>query len=84
MGGLIKREDVFRELAYAAPEQMADGEWLALTISKIPTAEKSGNWVDGRGEPIDDLFSVICSECGEWSEYRTKYCPHCGALMEGK
>lgn len=36
---------------------------------------RRGKWEDG--------YSVVfCSVCGEQSEWRTPYCPMCGAKME--
>ena len=33
-----------------------------------------GKWFGGK-------YSVLCSECGNWSEKRTHYCAKCGAEM---
>lgn len=48
------------------------GEWLL-----IPTKEK-------------DIYKCLCSECGKFGVLTTeankpimKYCPHCGAKMDG-
>lgn len=43
-----------------------------------------GEWTNKGGEPIKDKFSVYCSKCKEWSEYRTDFCPNCGAEMMTK
>lgn len=42
---------------------------------------RHGKWVNENGEPIGDSYSVYCSECERWSEYRTSYCPHCGSKI---
>lgn len=26
---------------------------------------------------------VLCSKCGDWNTYEAKYCPNCGAKMDG-
>lgn len=44
---------------------------------------KRGHWTDTAGKPNDSQYSLYCSECDEWSEYRSRYCPNCGALMAG-
>ena len=28
-----------------------------------------------------DMKRGLCSNCGEWSDGKPKYCPHCGAFM---
>ena len=44
-----------------------------------------GEWIDSQGRPMRlyESYSANCSACGEWSEYLTEYCPHCGARMKG-
>ena len=44
-----------------------------------------GKWIDSQGRPMRlyESYSANCSACGEWSEYLTEYCPHCGARMKG-
>ena len=47
-------------------------------IDKIPAADvvpvRRGEWEDGHSV-------VFCSVCGEQSEWKTPYCPYCGAKM---
>ena len=59
---------------------------------------RHGRWMDENKNPVpwDECnskcpsHSAYCSECGEWltasDEYPVTglYCPHCGALMDGK
>ena len=45
---------------------------------------KCGEWVDSNGNPTREMYSAYCSACGEWSEYLTDYCGHCGAYMRGE
>ena len=53
-------------------------------VKDAPTIEpKQGVWVNSEGFPITDKYSVYCDQCGNWSEYRTDYCPNCGARMKG-
>ena len=57
-------------------------EW----IDKFPSADRpQGEWIDSQGRPMRlyESYSANCSACGEWSEYLTEYCPHCGAKMKG-
>ena len=47
-------------------------------IREIPAADvapvRRGEWEDGHSV-------VFCSVCGEQSEWKTPYCPMCGAKM---
>ena len=58
-------------------------------IDKQPTADvepvRHGHWIEKVEEIMTDLFLVYaCSECGVESHRQEKYCPHCGAKMDGK
>lgn len=54
--------------------------------------QKKGEWIDG-GWCGDWAWETdgrgccwhqwICSECGDYSRRRTKFCPNCGADMRG-
>lgn len=39
---------------------------------------KNGHWID------IDFDTSICSVCKKPQEYETKYCPNCGAKMDGE
>ena len=52
-------------------------------IMRFPSTDRTGNWLEGNGKPAEGLHDVYCSECGEMSEYRSSFCPHCGADMRG-
>ena len=58
-------------------------KYVADGLMELPD-RKYGEWVDGDGMPSKAMFSVYCSECGNWSEYRSDYCGSCGAIMKGK
>ena len=53
-------------------------------IDEQPSADvqevKHGHWK----QRMSTLTSVKCSECGTYHEYDTRYCPHCGARMDGE
>ena len=61
----------------SASAGMAESIRTAITLRE----PKKGKWVDAHGNPIKDAYSVYCNACGEWSEYRTDFCPNCGADM---
>ncbi len=47
-------------------------------ISMIPSAEKTGKWIDHQ---LDRWVYAKCSECGSVHDVRSNYCPSCGARM---
>ena len=58
------------------------------TILKLPSAEpiRHGEWLKMDGSyKFDKNAYAKCSVCGgvEFLGYRKKYCPNCGAKMEG-
>lgn len=56
---------------------------LINRISNAPTVDAvevvHGRWTYTEGEY--EVY-MICSECGWESDFRTNYCPHCGAKMD--
>lgn len=53
---------------------------MADRLDTIPTAEKECD----KGHWIDITFDAsMCSVCQTTQEYETKYCPECGAKMDG-
>ena len=53
-------------------------------IKALEQEPKRGHWTDEAGKPSDEQYSLYCSECKAWSEYRDRYCPNCGARMEAE
>ncbi len=53
-------------------------------IKGIPAASvaevRHGRWV--RDKWPSGTHKLICSECGEWSGKKSRYCPSCGARMD--
>lgn len=49
-------------------------------LDTMPVVEerKHGHWED------IDLDTSICSVCKNPQEYETRYCPECGAIMDGE
>lgn len=65
-----------------------DRDWLKKCIDEAPTIEaepvRHRRWLNRRFGSTD----VICSECCTLetvrdSNYKTNYCPNCGAKMDG-
>ena len=57
---------------------------VEVTIDNQPNADVV-EVVHGRWTYMDGEYEIymICSECGWDSDFRTDYCPNCGAKMEG-
>ena len=65
-------------------------------IEDVPTADvaevKHGEWIDLHDENVLYEQTYKCSACGEWfvieagtpKENGYKYCPNCGARMDGE
>ena len=93
-GDLISRTKLFNKLAtvQAPPEA---NEYKAEVYKIIQSMEidaiinvmeagdeETGQWQTEDGRKSKAEYSVYCSKCGSWSEYRTKYCGNCGSLMK--
>lgn len=55
---------------------------LKHTSAETEHDHKDGQWQTEDGRKTKAEYSVYCSKCGSWSEYRTKYCGSCGSLMK--
>ena len=78
---------------YASPEMAWDRLDIVHKINEIPTIEeRKGKWIRETKHYKDSeqefyYYEERCSECGTkrkigWAEVR--YCPNCGAKMEGE
>lgn len=92
MSDYIKREDAI-ELAKDSQADLAlegDNQSFAEELESIPSADvapvRHGRWEGCKGD-------ITCSACGEYAlydsediemQYRTLYCPFCGAKMDGR
>lgn len=68
---------------------ISDGEYCGyctedVNLGSIPAADvaevRHGRWV--RDKWPSGTHKLICSECGEWSGKKSRYCPSCGARMD--
>ena len=94
---LISRAALLKDLSYCAPELWHDEEYIKAKIMKqhivdaVPVVH--GRWVKMTGMmPPEYHGHYECSECGwhmkglrnSWTrEEEMKYCPNCGARMDG-
>lgn len=73
-----------RELHGWMPNDKSHELWQKIKDApSVTPTERTGEWVNSKGEPVDDRYSVYCSRCKAWSEYRDIYCGNCGAKMGG-
>ena len=86
---LIDREKLVHKMFYVEEKSGGHGWVVALEdISKAPTVDAvevvHGRWINTEEKP--HLF-YRCSECGDKWSYgvmlHCKYCPNCGAKMDG-
>lgn len=64
----------------------------ANDIMRFPTVDavKHGHWITKSNpnySPFDPCSSEelhICNQCGHESEFGTRFCPDCGAKMDGE
>lgn len=86
MAEYIKRETVINHLD-ACMDTIWKPEIVALKcfVEGIPAADvapvRHGKWMPFHAEFAGDI--QYCSVCEIGFAYRTSYCPHCGAVMDG-
>lgn len=88
----ISRSDaiaVVRKNHYRLQGKGMTEEVLIADLEALPSADRTGEWVDDKGRPYKGKpnGSCWCGKCGEWlvasDEYNvsTSYCPNCGVRM---
>lgn len=84
--------DKLQETIYKRVNNPAIRGWLNLLINEQPIADvkevKHGQWNTVLDESIlehynNDVDIFACSICGIKSKRPTKFCPFCGARMDG-
>lgn len=87
MAEYIMKEQAFAVLTDFPEESSPENIGLAFArkaIDSLPAAEvaevRHGRWV--RDKWPSGTHKLICSECGEWSGKKSRYCPSCGARMD--
>lgn len=65
-------------------------DWQAKCINEAPAVDaepvRYGEWSDYRINGYDGLHPIYetqCSLCGGYARFTYRYCPHCGARMDG-
>lgn len=82
MSDLIKRQDAIDACLNGCCACVGD---CVDEIKKLPSAQKTGKWINANDGKWNTCEILKCSACGEMDNrmYRTdNYCPNCGARME--
>ena len=94
MNDLISRKELLESIEKVSVKgNVLDDDWVYRFVQEFPSidAVKHGRWK----EVSDDMYAGggawICSSCHygfSWKAYsllpEEKYCPHCGAKMDGE
>ena len=95
MARYIDADDAAQRIMYYmshTPERCGEHYAYKAALKEIvgsPTANvaevKHGAWINGRyNDWKDNVYEEMCSVCGRYSqEYGKRYCPNCGAKMDG-
>lgn len=90
---LISRPALFETIRSDHPpfydgQDIAD--WQEKCIKEAPAVDaepvRHGEWSNYRINGYDGLHPVYetqCSLCGGYARFTYRYCPHCGARMDG-
>ena len=58
-------------------------EWAVNAVKELPTAQKTGKWIEHNPHKWGLGIVYECDQCGEEINCETSnYCPNCGAKME--
>ena len=89
----IERETLLEDLKLLAKYQQGERQQgilgVCVTIKNRPTADvvkvKHGVWrLETDEEMSNPMFKlVVCSVCNEKANHTYKFCPNCGAKMDG-
>lgn len=74
-GNHIPEYDNYYECGYNSGLSMAKA--IAINMEVAPV--KHGKWIHRK-----NWMQSVCSECSFESDAETKFCPNCGARMDGK
>ena len=91
-GDIISRQAAIRWVKtecnpYGKPTlEFESGKKVIEHLEQMPSAQperKKGKWIFKEDFRIVDGYDWKCDQCGSWQRYTSKYCPKCGARMEG-
>ena len=73
----LNNPDKNKAFGHDAIEIMAEVHYMPA--ADVPEV-RHGRWV--RDKWPSGTHKLICSECGEWSGKKSRYCPSCGTRMD--
>lgn len=84
MSDLIKRQDAQmavqdhynKDHGFRSYE---DGQRMLNRINALPSAQKTGHWIQAEDIPTE---YAVCTNCKGHGEFYMNYCWHCGSRME--
>ena len=90
MNDYIKREDAVEKIKVDCdrighvPKRVID--FFTLGMESVPSADvepiRHGYWI--RDLTYSYGIHYICSVCGKVKQWKSNYCPNCGAKMDGE
>lgn len=70
-------------VAFGFAKKYDEMDVIMEEIKAFAPQPKMGKWIMHRGYNADGFgIEYSCSECKEWEDEKSKYCPNCGAKME--
>lgn len=76
----IKSKKIYSEERHEYVVPVAEIDW---TISADVAPVRHGRWVKGKRNVLIHWHCSACRECYFLDVPNAKYCPHCGAKMDG-
>lgn len=88
MNDYIKREDTVEKIKADCgrfdhvPKRVVD--FFILGMESVPSADvvevRHGQWIEDLTNPYGIRY--VCSVCGGVKQWKSNYCPNCGAKMD--
>lgn len=80
---LIDADELIHTIEHDAFVSESVKSFVRRLVKGTPTVDsvKHGRWIE---EKFIDGRMAQCSACGGWSTMPSRYCPNCGAKMDGE
>lgn len=70
-----------RKCLFGDEKELAEAQRLGMEALR---AQKVGKWLEHNANYQGTAHVYSCSICAYWQAINTKFCPNCGARMEGQ